>query len=167
MRRDESVIGVKNEREGVVMSAHGAGSGFELVWWRWRRNRRWRRGIRWRSSRQNGISGDGVVAVASSLHFLFDFDFLVFFGHAGISVASGVSLRCGAMKLSARRRASLSPRAGASRANRVETLGEPVCVNSDELGMASLGKRKAVLPGVLGFEHLVDPFSIGRVVNVA
>ena len=53
-RRDESVIGVKNE--GVVMSAHGAGSGFEWMRWRWRRNRRWRGSIR--SSRQNGISGD-------------------------------------------------------------------------------------------------------------
>ena len=28
-------------------------------------------------------------------------------------------------------------------------------------------KQKAVLPGVLGFEHLVDPFSIGLVANVA
>ena len=53
-RRDESVIGVKNECEGVVMSAHGAGSGFE--WVRWRRRR-----IRWSGSfmsgRQNGING--------------------------------------------------------------------------------------------------------------
>ena len=28
MRRDESVIGVKNEFEGVVMSAHGQGAGW-------------------------------------------------------------------------------------------------------------------------------------------
>ena len=34
MRQDESVISVKNECEGVVMSAHGAGSGCEWVWWR-------------------------------------------------------------------------------------------------------------------------------------
>ena len=34
MRRDESVIGVKNESEGVVMGADGAGSGFEWVRWR-------------------------------------------------------------------------------------------------------------------------------------
>ena len=61
MRRDESVIGVKNECEGVVMSANGAGSGFEWVRWRWRRNRRWRSSIRWwwRGSSQNVISGDG------------------------------------------------------------------------------------------------------------
>ena len=60
MRRDESVIGVKNECEGVVMSAHGVGSGFECVRW-WRRTRRWRGSIRSRSgSRNNGISGDGV-----------------------------------------------------------------------------------------------------------
>ena len=57
MRRDESVIGVKNECEGFVMSAHGAGSGIEWVRWRWRRIRRWRGGIK--SSRQNEISGDG------------------------------------------------------------------------------------------------------------
>ena len=46
MRRDETVIDVKNECEGVVMSAHGAGSGFEWVRWRWRRNRRWRGSMR-------------------------------------------------------------------------------------------------------------------------
>ena len=57
MRRDESVIGVKNESEVVVMSAHRAGSGFEWMRWRWMRNWRWRGSIR--SSRQNGISGDG------------------------------------------------------------------------------------------------------------
>ena len=51
MRRDESVICVENEWEGVVMSAHWAGSGFEWVRWRWRGSIR--------SSRQNGISGDG------------------------------------------------------------------------------------------------------------
>ena len=60
MRRDESVIGVKNECEGVVMSAHGAGSGFEWVRWRWGRNRRWRSSIRRRrGSSQNGSGGDG------------------------------------------------------------------------------------------------------------
>ena len=57
MRRDESVIGVKNECEGVVVSAHGAGSGIEWMRWRWRRIRSWRGGIR--SSTQNGISRDG------------------------------------------------------------------------------------------------------------
>ena len=107
-----------------------------------------------------------VVAAASSLHF-FDFDFLVFFGHAAISVAAGISLRCGARKLNARRRASLRPSGGPSRANRGETLGDPVCVKSDEFWRAPCGRGKAVLPGVLGFEHLVDPFSIGRVANVA
>ena len=60
MRRDESVIDVKNECEGVVMSAQGAGSGFEWVRWRWRRNRRWRGSIRSRrGNSQNGISGLG------------------------------------------------------------------------------------------------------------
>ena len=60
MRRDESVIGVKNESEGVVLSAPGAGSGFQWVRWRWRRNRRWRSSIRrWRGRSKNGISGDG------------------------------------------------------------------------------------------------------------
>ena len=59
MRRVESVIGVKNECEGVVMSAHGAGSGFEWVRWRWRRNTRWRGSISRRGNSQNGISGDG------------------------------------------------------------------------------------------------------------
>ena len=59
-RRDESVIGVKNESEGVVMSVHGAGSGFEWMRWRWRRNRRWRGSITSRrGNSQNGISGDG------------------------------------------------------------------------------------------------------------
>ena len=51
---------VENECEGVVMSAHGAGSGFEWVRWRWGRNGRWRSSIRRRrGSSQNGISGDG------------------------------------------------------------------------------------------------------------
>ena len=60
MMRDESVIGVKNECESVVMSAHGAGSGFEWVRWRWRSNRRWRCSIRSRrGNSQNGISRDG------------------------------------------------------------------------------------------------------------
>ena len=60
MRRDESVIGVKNECEGVVMSVHGARSGVEWVGWRWGRNWRWRSSItRWRGSSQNGSSGDG------------------------------------------------------------------------------------------------------------
>ena len=57
MRRDESVIGVENECKGVVVSAHGAGSGIEWMRWRGRRRiTRWRGSIR--SSRQNGISGD-------------------------------------------------------------------------------------------------------------
>ena len=117
MRRDESVIVLNNESEGVVMAR--AGSGFECVRLRWGRIGSWRSSIR--SGRQNGISGDGVVAasvVASSFHFFFDFDFLVIFGHACISVSHGVHLRCGAKKLSARRRASLRPSGGASRANR-------------------------------------------------
>ena len=60
MRRDESVICVENEWEGVVMIAHWAGSGFEWVRWRWRRIRRWRGSIRSRrGSSPNGISGDG------------------------------------------------------------------------------------------------------------
>ena len=57
MRRDESVIGVKNESAGVVMSAHVAGSGFEWMRWRWRKIRRWRGSIR--SRRGSWISGDG------------------------------------------------------------------------------------------------------------
>ena len=122
--------------------------------------------------------------VASSLHFLFDFDFLVFFGHGGISVAPAVPCDAGpvsfgarlkpflgpsvgAMKFSARRRASLRPSGGPSRANRGETLGDPVSVNSDEFWRAPWGRGKAVLPGVLGFEHFVEPFSIGLVANVA
>ena len=108
-----------------------------------------------------------VEAAASSLHFFFDFDFLVFFGHTAISVAAGISLRCGVMKLSARRRASLRPSGVGSTANRGETLGDPVCVNSDEFWRAPCGKGKAVLLGVLGFEHLVDPFTNGLVANVA
>ena len=60
MSRDESFIGVKNECEGVIMSAHGAGNGFAWVRWRWRRNRRWRSSMRrMRGSSQNGSSGDG------------------------------------------------------------------------------------------------------------
>ena len=46
-------------------------------------------------------------------------------------------------------------------------LGDPIGVNCDEFGSAPLGKRKAVLPGVLGFEHLVDSFCIGLVANVS
>ena len=60
MRRDESVLGVKNESEGLVMSAHGAGSGFEWMRWRWRRIRRWKDSIRSRRrNSQNGSRGDG------------------------------------------------------------------------------------------------------------
>ena len=106
-------------------------------------------------------------AMASSLHFSFDFDFLVFFGHAGISEAAGVHLSCGAMKLSARRRVNLRPRGGASRANRGEALRDPVGVNLDELGRASWGRWKAVLPCVLCLKYLVASFSVGRVANVA
>ena len=48
-----SGIGVKNEREGVVMSAHGAGSGWEWVWWR-------RGSIRCGTSKsKNGLGGGG------------------------------------------------------------------------------------------------------------
>ena len=47
------------------------------------------------------------------------------------------------------------------------TLGDPVGVNLDEFCRAPCGKRKAELPGVLGFVHLLEPFSIGFVANVA
>ena len=97
--------------------------------------------------------------MASSLHLFFDLDFLDFFGHAGIfdaigvpfdagPVAFGACLKAflgpsvGAMKLNARRRASLRSSGGASRANRGETLDEPVCVNSDELGRAPGGSGR-------------------------
>ena len=85
-----------------------------------------------------GSAARVVVAawpVASSLNSFFDFDFLVFFGHAGIfhatgvpfdagPVAFGVRLKAflgpnvGAMKLNARRRATLRASDDASRANR-------------------------------------------------
>ena len=107
------------------------------------------------------------AVVASSVHFFFDFDFLVFFGHAGIYVAPGVPLSGGAMKFTAPRRASLRPRGVGSRANRCETLADPVGVNRVDLGMATLGKGKAMLLGHLCVENPVDPFSIGRVVHVA
>ena len=53
MGRDESVLGVKSEREGVSMSAQWAGSGCD--WLRWSR----RQSIRWRSSSKNGLGGGG------------------------------------------------------------------------------------------------------------
>ena len=62
MGRDESVIGVKNESEGVVMSAHGAGSGFEWVRWAWGR---WRSSIRRRrgsSGVRGGVGGGGELS---------------------------------------------------------------------------------------------------------
>ena len=127
IKRDESIIGVKNEWEGVVMRVYGAGSGIEWMRWRWRMIRKWRGALR--AAGRMGSASMVIVAasaVAGSLHFLFDFDFLVFFGHAALSVAPGVHLSCGAMKLSARRRASLRANGGGSRANRGETLGDPV-----------------------------------------
>ena len=51
MRRDESVIGVKDKRECVSMSRHGAGYRWEWMWW-------WRRGSIVCST--NGIGGDGT-----------------------------------------------------------------------------------------------------------
>ena len=60
MRRDESVIGDKNECDGVVMSAHREGTGFDWMRWRWRRIGRWRGSIRSRrGNSQNGIRADG------------------------------------------------------------------------------------------------------------
>ena len=56
-----SVFVVKNESEGVVLSAHGAGSGFEWVRSRSGRNWRWRSSIR--SRRGSRISGDGSRGV--------------------------------------------------------------------------------------------------------
>ena len=40
-------------------------------------------------------------------------------------------------------------------------------VNRDEFGRPTWRTGKAVLLGALGFEHLVDPCSMGRLVNVA
>ena len=75
-------------------------------------------------------------SVASSLHFFFDFDFLVFFGHTCISVAQVVPLSRDALKMSARRRASLRPSGGGSSANRAEVLGDAGVVNRDEFERA-------------------------------
>ena len=54
-----------------------------------------------------------------------------------------------------------------SRTNGAETLGGAVGVNCDEFGRAAWRSGKAVLVGALGCKHLVDSFSIGRIVNVA
>ena len=102
------------------------------------------------------------------MHFFFEFDFLVFFGHGGISAAAGVALSGGARKLSARRSASLRPSAGdPSLANCGETLADPVRVNRDELGRATWGKGQALLHGALCFDHLGDSFCVGPVANLA
>ena len=103
------------------------------------------------------------AAVVISLDF---FDF-VFFGHALPSVAIGVPLSGFAIKLSALRTARLRPSSGASSANRSETLADAVGVNRAELGRGPCRRGKAVFHGELGLKHLVDPFGIGRVVNVA
>ena len=116
--RDESVIGVKNEIEGLNMSGHGAVTGFESLDWRW-----WRcRGsIRCRSGISCGRCG--VCAGGELRDFFFDFEFLVFFVHGGISVAAGANLSVFSMKLSADRREILrSSGGGAFRANGVETV---------------------------------------------
>ena len=54
-----------------------------------------------------------VSAVASSLHFFFDLDFLVFFGHAGIFDATGVSFDAGPVAFGARFKAFFGPSVGA------------------------------------------------------
>ena len=58
MGRDERAIVVKDEREGVDLSAHGGASGFEWVHWRMSGSSRCRRS----SSSKNGLGGgDGGV----------------------------------------------------------------------------------------------------------
>ena len=62
------MIGVENEGEGVDISAHGAGSGFEWVRWRWARIVRLRSSIRWRrDSRISGGRGGVCVAKLTAL----------------------------------------------------------------------------------------------------
>ena len=122
---------------------------------------------------------DFFDAVAISLVFFFNLGFLVFFGRALLSVVTTlpcaivILVRGGAMKLSARRTASLRPSGGGSRTNGAETLGDAILGNSDEFGRAAWRSGKAGLQtscgfkGALGCTHLVDSFCIGRVVNVA
>ena len=115
-----------------------------------------------------------VTAAGTSLDFFY---FSVFFGQAvtfdsgpvafGVGLVAFLGPSVDGMKVSARRRAILCRNGGESRMNRVETHGDPVGVNRDEFGRASWGKGKAVLPGLLGLIHLVDPFCIGRVAKVA
>ena len=111
---------------------------------------------------------DFFDAVAMSLVF-FDLGFLVFFGRALLSVVTKLPsaidflVRGGAMKLSARRTASLRPSGGGCRANGAEAFGDAVGVNCDEFGRGAWGSGKAEL----GCKHLSDSFCIGRVVNVA
>ena len=115
---------------------------------------------------------DFFDAVAISLVFFFDLGFLVFFGRALVSVPTLPSaidflVRGGAMKLSARRTASLRRSGGGSWTNGAEAFGDAVGVNCDEFGRAAWRSWKAVLPGELGSKHLVDSFCIGRVGTVA
>ena len=87
-----------------------------------------------------------VTAAASSVDFL---DFRVFLGRsvtfdAGtVTLGAGlVALRCGAMKFSARRTASLRPNGGDSRPNGAQTLGDSVGVNRDAFGTAPCGRGR-------------------------
>ena len=121
-----------------------------------------------------GSAAETAAAVGISLVF---FDFGVFFGgsvtfDAGpvTSLAGLVAFLCpslGTRKFTARPTDSLRPSGGDSRTNRLQTLGDPFGVNRAEFGRASWGSVKAVLSGVLGLKHLVDPFSIGRGAKVA
>ena len=126
-----------------------------------------------RSSSKNGLGG-GVVVGATSQDF---FAFRIFLGRAVTfdagPVAFGARLKAflgpnaGAMKVSARRTASLRPSCGDSRVNGAEPLADSVGLNCVEIGRASWGTGKAMLPGVHGLKHLDDRFSIGRVAKVA
>ena len=74
---------------------------------------------------------------------------------------------CGAIKLSARRTASLRPSDGYKRGNGAETLSDSLGVNRDEFARAPWGRGKGLLPVVLCHKQLVDPVYVAREVNVA
>ena len=56
---------------------------------------------------------------------------------------------------------------GGSRVVSFVTDGDSFGVNCDELGSGPWTSVKAVVPVVLGCKHLLDPFRIDRVANVA
>ena len=107
------------------------------------------------------------AAVGTSLNFFFDFAFLGFFWRALTFVAIDFPISRCAMRFNGRRTASLLPIGGGSRTNRAETFGDPVGVNRADLRRGPSRRGKALLPGVVGLKHVVDPFSIGRICKEA